>query len=159
MNRDPVEPALMSVDRAGRIVIPRAFCEIVGWIAGSSPVKAWLLMGSPGRYRLLSAQEAEGEPDLALIRERIAGRLHSTNGTPLDVEDDASATLSLRFFAVQLSPQGPGWRLTLPNVIVKIMEIRLTGEVAVLMSNGHIEIWAVGTLKSALSAPLNQIAY
>ena len=158
MGRDPVEPVLMNVDRAGRLVIPRALCDLVGWISGSEQLGGWLLMSSPGRYRLLSAAETEGDPDLARMGARIAGKAAKTEGTMLDFEDDASAVLGFRLMAIQLSPPPPGWRLTLPGAIAKLMHVRSAeSEVALLVSDGHIEIWSLENLRSALSAPPSEI--
>jgi hypothetical protein len=116
-------------------------------------------MGELGRYRLLSVGDVEANPNLKALRAKLSEQSNeTTKNDPLEFEDETSATLPLRLASVQLSPPRPGWRLTLPRAITTVMGV-LPGEdeVALLISNGHIEIWTIEKLKSALRIPLADI--
>jgi len=96
------------------------------------------------------------KPTVGTSRE-LSLKRRQTEGAMLDFEDDASAVLGFRLMAIQLPPP-PGWRLTLPGTIAKLMRVRSAGsEVALLVSDGHLEIWSLENLRSALSAPPSEI--
>lgn len=153
-----LEPSIISVDESYRITIPKTFCNQVGWITQGEPHEAWLLVGGPGRCRLHSAAEVENEPSFRSLRERIAEELNIPNGSALEFQDPVSAALYLRLFAVQIMPRGPGWRLAVPRPIAAIMNISpKESDIAALLLQGHIELWTIEALRSALTAPLEQI--
>ena len=55
-------------------------------------------------------------------------------------------------------PPPPGWRLTLPKVLLDILVIsRTESQVVMTMSKGYIEVWTTDVWNEALSAPLDQI--
>jgi hypothetical protein len=156
---ESLQPTTVSVDRSGRIVIPQSWCAYAGWIHGTDPLNAWLLMGELGRYRLLSDADVEAHSTLRGLRAKISESNETTKSDLIEFEDEAFATLPLRLASVQLSPPRPGWRLTLPRAITTVMDVRPgEDEVALLISKGHIEIWAIEKLKSALRTPLADIA-
>ena len=150
--------AILSVDESYRITLPQSFCKRVGWIDGDQPRNGWLLLGSPGRCRLLSGTEADSDPNLQSLRSRIMAELSIPNPNSLEFQDDPLAALALRLVSVEITPRKPGWRLTLPRVIAAIMHIRpKESDIAALFLHKHIELWTIETLRSAVTAPLTQI--
>jgi hypothetical protein len=156
--RTTLEFCIVSVDESYRITLPKPFCKLVGWISGNEPHKAWLLLDSPGRCRLLSAPELESEHSFQSLQDRIAAELNAPSTDPLEFQDERSATLALRLQPVDIMPRGPGWRLALPRPIAAIMQLRPgESDVAALLLQDHIELWTMETLRSSVSTPLTEI--
>ncbi len=115
-------------------------------------------MGSPGRCRLLSSTEVDKEADFQSLRARIDAELNAPSTDPLEFSDEVSVGLALRLMSVQIKPPDPAWRLTLPKPIASIMQIRPgESDVAALFLQGHIELWTIETLRSAVTPPLTEI--
>lgn len=153
-----LETLILSVDESYRITLPQSFCKRISWIAGDQPHNGWLLLGSPGRCRLLSAAEVDVDPNFQSLRARIATELNAPSPNSLEFQDEASAALALRLISVEITPRKPGWRLTLPRPIAAIMHIRpRESDIAALFLQGHIEIWTIETLRSSVTTPLIQI--
>ena len=153
-----LEFSVHSVGRDLRLTLSQSALQRVDWIAGRQPVDAWLLLGSPGRCRLLSAAEVGSDPTLQGLRARIASELNSPSPGALEFRDEASVALALRLVAIRITPPPPGWRLRLPGPIATIMQIRPGGsEIASLFFQGHIELWTIETLRSSAEPPLTEI--
>jgi hypothetical protein len=130
----------------------------VGWITGDRPVSAWLLLGSPGRCRLLSESEVDADHDLLSLRERITAEISASIATLIEFHDEVSTALALRLLPVQMTPPKPGWRITLPREIAAIMRVRPgESDLAALFTQNHIELWTIEVLRSAVSPPLTEI--
>jgi hypothetical protein len=149
---------VLAVDESYRITLPKLLCDRVPWIGGDQPIGMWLLVGGPGRCRLLSMAEAENQPALRSLAERIAAELNSPGENPIEFHDDASTALPFRLAQVEAMPRGLGWRLAFPRAVAAIMGIRAKGsEIAAMLRQEHIELWALETLRSATLPPLTEI--
>jgi hypothetical protein len=154
---DIVECLVVAVDKSYRITLPQPFARRVGWITGDQPVEGWVLMGSPGRSRLLSSGEVTSDPDVQALQEKIA-EIPVQNLSLLEFQDEDLAVLPLRLLQVQIRRRGQGWRLALPTPIAAIMQIRPAKRgIAALFLQGHIEFWAMERLRTAGSKPLTEI--
>ena len=149
-------PLVVKVDTSYRIVLPAALSKLVPWIVGDELLFGWLLMGSPGRYKLLSPAEIESDAATQSLRNRIGAELSAGGGSMLEFHDEASLALALRLVQVRIAPPDPGRRLTLPKVVAAMMQIR-PGEtdLAVWFLHGHIELWTIETLRSAATPQLS----
>ena len=148
----------MKVDKSYRIVLPVALSQQVAWIAGDDPLFGWLLIGNPGRCRLLSPAEVENDAAVQSLLARIDAELSTIGSSMLDFHDEPSLSLALRLVQVRIAPPEPGRRLTLPKAIAAIMQIRPgESEIALWFLHGHIELWTIETLRSAVSTPLTDI--
>jgi len=128
------------------------------WIKGAEPIQAWLLLGGIGRCRLLAPQEVEADPRCRSLRLRNETEEAPIAGHISEFEDDASAILGLRLLDVEITPRGPGWRLTLPKILIAIMQIRpKESTVALLLSHGHIEIWSMDALRTSVAIPISEL--
>ena len=98
-------------------------------------IEAALLVGSPERCRLLSQTEVRSSPDLVALREK---QLSSASGddicSDLEFDEPGIAALAARLISVQLTPHKPSWRFTLPNLVLRLMQVRPGDSVAVLIS-------------------------
>jgi hypothetical protein len=152
------EPHIVKVDKSCRIILPAALSRQIAWIAGDAPLFGWLLMGSPGRCRLLSSAEVERDAAAQTLRTRIDAELRTVESGTLDFRDEASLALALRLVQVRIAPPEPGWRFTLPRATAAIMRIRPgEDEVALWFLHGHIELWTIEALRSAVGTPLAEI--
>ncbi len=149
---------IAKVDKSYRIVIPVALAQQASWIAGDDALSGWLLMGNPGRCRLLSPAEVENDTALLSLRARINAELRTVMNGLLEFHDEASLALALRLVQVRIAPPEPGRRLTLPKAIAAIMQIRPgESELALWFVHGHIELWTIELLRSAVTTPLTEI--
>jgi len=153
-----LEFAILRVEESYRIRLAQPLVRRVAWIAGNEPVSAWLLLGSPGRCRLLSASEVGGDPHLQSLKTRIAAEANTRSTNPLDFHDEVSVALAARLMEVQITPPEPGWRLTLPRPIAAIMQVRpKESDVAGVFVQEHIEVWTMETLRSSVARSLTDI--
>lgn len=156
--RTSLEFCIVRVDDSYRITLPKPFCNRVGWIGGDKPHNAWLLVADPGRCRLLSEVEVEGDPSFQSLLDRIPAELKAINTNPLEFQDAASVALAFRLLPVEIMPRGSGWRLALPDPLAAVMEVRLKEtDVAAMLLGDHIEIWTIETLRSSLAVPLTRL--
>ena len=151
-------PHIVKLDKSCRIILPAALSQQVPWIAGDESSSGWLLMGSPGRCRLLSPAEVESSTTAQSLRARIDAELSTAGSGMLEFHDETSLGLALRLVQVRIAPPEPGFRLTLPKAIAAIMQIRPgESEVALWFLHGHIELWTIEALRSAVTTPLTEI--
>lgn len=153
------EASIIAVEASYRIRLPQPLCKLTGWIAGKEPLTAWLLMGRPGRCRLFSETEANGDPHLQPLRAAIAAVLNAPSTSSIEFLSEASVALTVRFAEVELKRhETSGWRLTVPRPIAAIMRLRPEeSSVAALFVQEHIELWTIGALESAANTPLADI--
>lgn len=157
-NQPKLEFAILRVEESYRIRLPQPLSRRVAWITGSEPVPGWLLVGSPGRCRLLAASEVGNDPNLQSLRTRIATEASTRGTNRLEFHDEVSVALAARLLEVQITPPEPGWRLTLPRPIAAIMQVRpKESDVAAVFVQEHIEIWTIETLRSSVSRSLTEI--
>lgn len=154
----PEPPHIAKVDRSYRIVIPTALSQQVGWITGDDTISGWLVVGTPGRCRLLSSAEVENDATARSLRARIEAEMGTGGSSILEFHDDTSLALAFRLVQVRIAPPEPGWRLTLPRAIAAIMQIQPgESELALWLPRGHIELWTIQTLRSAVTTPITEI--
>lgn len=152
-----MECTVLKVDQDYRIFLPQAILRRVGWILGDAPLSGWLLMGGPGRCRLLSSAEVDSDASCRSLQVAIGEELELPADGVLEFRDEASVVLGLRLQPVEITPRGPGWRLTLPRVLAAIMQLRpKESSVALLFFQEHIEIWTLETLRASLTVPLSE---
>jgi hypothetical protein len=151
-----MECSIVKIDQSYRFVLPQALSRSIGWLRGDDAVSALLLLGGPGRCRLLSEAEAESDASCRFLRSiPDAGELRSL----ADFDEAATETLGLRLHSVEISPPGPGWRLTIPRALAAIMQIEPKESIALLTLHKRIEIWTIGELRAAVASPLSDIIH
>jgi len=146
------------MDKSYRVVLPVALLQQVSWISGEDPILAWLLVGNSGRCKLLSAAEVESDGSARSLRARIRDELHTRSESILEFHDEESLALSLRLVQVRIAPPEPGRRITLPKLLVSLMQLRPgESEVALWFVHEHVELWTIEALRSAIARPLMAI--
>ncbi len=158
VDQSNLEPSILRVEESYRIRLPQPLVRRVGWIAGNQAIGGWLLVDGPGRCRLFSASEADSDPNLQLLSARVSAEVNATRDNALEFHNEVSLALAFRLLPVQITPPEPGWRLTLPRLIAAIMQVRPgESEVAALFFQGHIELWTIETLRTAVVPRLTEI--
>jgi hypothetical protein len=158
MNKTDLEHSILRVEASYRIRLAVPLVSRVKWISGDQPIEAYLLVGSPGRCRLLSAPEVKDDPRLKSLQARIAAEIDAPLPDSLTFHDDMSVALALRLLPVRITGGEPAWRLTLPRVLAALMEITPgKTDIAALVFQAHIELWTIETLTSAMSVPLTEL--
>src|SRR5713101_3986929 len=140
-NPDTTELQIAEFERkSDRIYISKQLGELAGLKDGKQ-VDCWLLVVSPGHYRLaLQPKKEEVTGDLADILEAI--RVAKMPGDLLvGTASDPEATIVARLIAITVSPKKGGWRLTIPKVARRLA---LAGDTATFVFltvfKGYIEI-------------------
>jgi hypothetical protein len=153
-----MECSILKVDRSCRILLSKDILERAGWVPGDEPLKGWIVVGGPGRCRLLSSAEFEGDKGCLALKAAIDAELDQPTGSAIEFRDDALAVLGVRLIPIEIAPPGPGWRITLPRCLIEITRIR-PGEssVALIFFHEHVEIWTLETLRAATAVPLAEL--
>jgi hypothetical protein len=139
-----------------RILLPARLAREAGFTERDA-VDCWLLVVTPGRYRLVKKSTAAATGDLARILDQIDEV--GTTGDLLDqTESNARAAIRTRLIHCSVSPRGPGWRINFPKAAKELVpqnEDRTF--VFVLTVAGYVELWFPDTLRKATSVPLSRV--
>jgi hypothetical protein len=153
-----MECTVIKIDKDNRIFLPHSLLKHAEWITGDKPLKAWLLVAAAGRCRLLSSPEFEGDASCRSLQASIDAESGQSAGSLVEFRDEASVVLGLRLLPIEITPPGPGWRLTLPRALAAIMQIEpKKSSVALFYSQAHIEIWTLDTLRASMAVPLTEL--
>lgn len=106
-----------------RLAIPRPLVPKLAWLKGDQAVKAYLLLNTPGRCRVVSADEAGKHEEIRALQQRIAGEVDRRAETILDFLEDISAILPYRLLLVDVKPPDPAWRIEMPKSLAAILQI------------------------------------
>ena len=110
-----MECTIVKVQKDYRIFLPEPYLAGTGWTLGDEPLKGWLLVAGPGRCRLLSSAEFDGDPACKSLLSAIDAEIDRPADNAVELRDAESVALGLRLIPIEISPPGPGWRLTLPK--------------------------------------------
>ncbi|MGA7505993.1 MAG: hypothetical protein WA252_18105 [Candidatus Sulfotelmatobacter sp.] len=152
------EASIIRVESSYRLRLPQALCKRLNWLV-DGPARAWLLVGTPGRCRMLPSAEVDASPELRALAARIAEQASDRSSSIVEFHDEASVGLTQRLVEIQMTKHTTsGWRFTLPRVVAAIMQLRPeASELAVLLVQGRVELWTLETLRAAVSQPLPDI--
>lgn len=155
-----VEALVVHVTRdvdGNRIPLPKHLSDRLDWLRGSEAIPAWLWTISPGRYRLLSDEQAQVDPKLEFLRSLIL------NEEPIPPSDATSAKRSedtavvAMFIPVQVKPSKLYWRLSFPKELDEFIPLDCDrNKFSILFSpERHLEIWYTTILRNALFSENN----
>src|ERR1039458_170522 len=105
-----MECTIVKVDQDNRILLPQGLLRHAKWITGNEPLSAWLLVGSPGRCRLLSSTDVEDDATCQILRATVDAETIQPTVAASEFRDEASVALGLRLLPIEITPRGPGWR-------------------------------------------------
>src|SRR5580658_7194057 len=150
MSRKKINAAFKTVDD-NRVGVPRSISVEFSWISGKELILVFLLMRTPGRYRVVTDSHVRADPYLVELYER--NNAPGTDGERLasDFNDDVSAVFGLQLLETNLRPGPPEWRLDLPRIAVDLLNVRPPyDEVVVLVNDGFLEVWSIERFRAAL---------
>ena len=126
-------------------------------LAGEGSIDCWLIVLTPGRYRLLQQGAESSEGNLSRILRQIGEA--AAPGDVLDrTNDNALDAVPARLIPCTVSPPQPGWRINFPKEAKELVpEKEDRSFVYVMIVAGFIEIWFPDTLRRALSGPIPEI--
>lgn len=136
-----------------RINLPMRFCKRLEWLVGEK-VDAWLYLIEPGRYRLLSDQDVENDPQLEAIRARILHEGTPARSRPSQAKPIRAAADIARLVAITIDHHKGSWRLPWGEEFALFAPANCSPRnISVLMPQGHLEIWYTEVLRKALESP------
>ena len=142
-----------------RIRLPVQVVESVAHprLAGEDPVECWLLVVTPGRYRLVPQPTGAPTGDVVRILRQIEEA--TAPGEVLDrTQNNALDGIQARLIPCKVSPPEPGWRINFPKEAKELVpEKEDRSFVYVMIVAGFIEIWFPDTQRRALSGPIPEI--
>lgn len=154
MPYDPVVAHLRS-DAANRITLPKHFSDRAPF-QGTKSFEAWLLLLSPGRYRLLTDEQVQSDLQLDSVRSLVLEGKSPAPTEPTLAEEPARAAIVARLLPTAISPQGPNWRISFPKAFDPFVPPECDPkEFSILLSlEGYWEIWYRDMLRRAVLLPL-----
>jgi hypothetical protein len=155
-NSAPASPIAIAKFERDRIRIPADFVEAAR-LSGEVPIQFWLLVISPGRYRLLKRTIPTGTGDVQRVVSLI-DEVKEPGGELDGTDNNTEAAVVGRLIPCVASPRGPGWRIDIPKVIKKLTsEKEAPSFVFLLIVAGFVELWFPDTLREAMSVPISQL--
>jgi hypothetical protein len=154
MFNEPLVPIHRSLDPDDRITLPKHLSDQMSWMAGTN-VRAWLLLLAPGRYRLLSDEQVENDPQLEPVRLLILEGKPAVVSEPTYSKDLKEEAIVARLvpIAVAQHKQSQCWRISLPRELLKAFAPPDCGDpkaFSILLSlEGYWEIWYTDVLRRA----------
>jgi hypothetical protein len=150
MPRRKINAAFKTVDD-NRVGIPKAISGEFSWISGKERISVFLLMRTPGRYRVVTNSDVRADPDLVELYERNNAPGADGERLASDFNDDGSAVFGLQLLEAYLRPGPPEWRLDLPRIAVDLLNVRPPDdEVVVVVNDGFLEVWSIERFRAAL---------
>jgi hypothetical protein len=147
-------PMHTSPDADNRITLPKHICDQIPWMTGTS-VRAWVLLLAPGRYRLLSDEQVQNDPQLEPVRMLFLEGTPAVVGEPTytkDMEDEAVVARLVPITAAQ-HKQSQSWRISFPRGQLNVFAPPDCGDpkaFSILLSlEGYWEIWYTDVLRRA----------
>src|ERR1019366_4396129 len=108
-----------TTENASRIALPKHAPDHIPWLRGSEAVHVWLWLVTPGRYRLLTDEQVQGDPQLEPIRARVLQGISATATEVTRAEEPTRAVSVARLSPTTIAPppsaSGPGWRVAFPR--------------------------------------------
>lgn len=144
----PATHIQLSIDN--RLTLPKHFCDRIPWIAGKS-IDAWLLLVEPGRYRLLSDEEVQNDPQLEPLRLLILQQDPTTPNPPSYAKQSRDAAMIARLTPITIDPHKGSWRILFAEELAALAPPNCNPKtLSILMPEGYLEIWYADVLRRAL---------
>ena len=153
----PPDPLIAhaSADASNRIAFPKHLSDRTLWIQGPGTLDAWVLLVSSGRYRVLSDQQVQSDPQLEPVRSMILEGKSAAPTEPALAEEPRRASIVARLVPTTIAPPGPGWRISFPKVFDEFAPSDCNRKAfSILFSlEGYLEIWYTDVLRKFASLP------
>jgi hypothetical protein len=154
MPSEPLVPLHTKADASNRITLPKHFSDRIPWMTGTD-IQAWLFLMGPGRYRLLSDDQVQSDPQLEPIRQLILEGASSAMTEPTRSGEPEEAAMVARLVPISIAHPKPGWRISLPRELDAFVPRECNPKtLSILLSpEGYWEIWYTDTLRRVVLGP------
>lgn len=151
MPQDPLIPVHLRSDAANRITLPKDFSGRTPF-QGAKSFQAWLLLLTPGRYRLLTDEHVQSDQQLEPVRSLVLEGKSSMATEPTCAEETKRAAIVARLVPTTIAPQGPNWRITFPKAFDPFVPLDCDARnFSILFSlEGYWEIWYTDVLRRSI---------
>lgn len=122
-------------------------------------IRAWLLLLSPGRYRLLSDEQIQNNPRLDCVRSLILEGKPAIETELTYAEQTHDEAIVARLVPINLThhKQSQSWRFLFPKEMIVLSSDCDVKNLSILLSlEGYWEIWYTDVLRKTLSIPLRE---
>lgn len=158
MPREPIIPFHTSLDTDNRLTLPKHICDEIPWLTEPN-LRAWLFLLSLGRYRLLSDEQVQNDPNLDCVRSLILEGKTAITSQPTHSENPENESIVARLIPITFVQykQSQSWRFLFSKELTALAPDCDIKKVSILLSlEGYWEIWYTDLLKKTLSVPLHE---
>jgi hypothetical protein len=143
-------PIHTSADTDYRLILPKHFSDLVPWL--SAELRTWILLIAPGRHRLLSDVQVEGDIQLESIRELILKGKTDFVAQPHQAESSGRAAIVATLFPASVALHKQSWRISLPRELKVFApaDCDLNSFSVLFSLDGYLEIWYTDVLRKAV---------
>jgi hypothetical protein len=143
-------PVHTTADAYNRITLPKHFSDRISWLTGTD-VQAWLLLLASGRYRLLSDEQVQSDPQLEPVRILIVEGTPAIAAEPSHWQNLKDAAVVARLVPISLTHSKQRWRISFPRELKALAPPDCDGKAfsALLSLDGYFEIWYTDVLRRA----------
>jgi DNA-binding transcriptional regulator/RsmH inhibitor MraZ len=147
-----LDPVYKAAD-GNRIPIPADFCTASILISDSTEILLWMV--GPGRYRLLCGAHVD-HPEISALRALIANREGPAEATEFDNNAATVAGARLKTGTLSVST-GKERRLSVPDILMELLNIRREGKAVVVLDGRFVEIWSVEAFEASFNTPTGDL--
>jgi hypothetical protein len=148
--------ATVTVIADDRITLPTHLAGRLPWLSGNESIEGWLLLVAEGRYRLLSNQQVQSDPQLEAIHAHVTGKKSLAGDEPTSAQEATKAAMVVRLIPIKVNPHGSGWRISTPKLFRAFAPPGCSAKDFTVFGalDGYLEIWYTDVLRKAASVPL-----
>lgn len=155
MTDEPFVPVHTSADSDLRITLPNEVSSRITWLAGTDEVHCWLLLLALGRYRLLSDEQAQDDPQLEPVRLLVLEGKPATSAGPMHASSSTSATIVARLIPIRIDYYKKRRRICFPKELSVFAPNDCDARAFSLVFSleGYWELWYTGVLRATVLSP------
>jgi len=136
-----------------RVTLPKQFCDRFAWITGKE-IQAWLFLPQLGRYRLLSDDDVENDPQLEPLRLLILQEKPAAPTQPSHAKEIGDAAAVARLIPITIDLHKGSWRILFAEEWAALAPPDTNPRaLSILIPEGYMEIWYTDVLRRALAPP------
>jgi len=147
----------VTADVDNRITVPKELCDCVPWLQGTEELEAWILLIAPGRYRLLSDEQVQNDPQLEPVRSLLLGGRSASLVEPTFALESRRAVIVAKLLKAKIAPYKPRWRITFPKAFSVFVPPDCDPKAFSILFclEGYLEIWYTDVLRKEVFLSLN----
>jgi hypothetical protein len=147
---DPLSAVHLRAE-GNRINLPEPFSDYLAF-TGDQDVNAWLFLLCPGRYRLLTDQQARRDQKLEPLCSLVSEGKYEITADSSQAFQMTRASLAARLVLVSVHPPKPAWRFTFPKAFEPFTppDCDATKFSLLVSLEGYCELWHTDVLRGII---------